>query len=411
MSRDSYRDLLAMMHAGLSAVHGRGRVAQWLREPGLSGPVWVIAIGKAAAAMAAGAKDVLGGRLQRGLLVTKSGHLTGYDADLSGFCCYESGHPIPDVRSLTAGEKLIAFLQDAPADGQLLFLLSGGASSLVEILPDEVDLNDLRKANSWLLAGGLSIEVINEIRKRLSCIKGGRLIQHLGGRRTVVLMISDVIGDQPASIGSGLLAPDVSVPSPPIALPGWLQRYADRAPLPPLAKDSRFNSITSVVIACLKDARQAACDCARGLGYKVRPADDYLHGEAQQVGRELARELLQGPAGVRVWGGETTVNLPPAPGRGGRNQSLALAAALELSGQQGVWLMSMGTDGSDGPTEDAGALVDGGTVRRGRAKSFDPVRCLASADAGSFLEASGDLIRTGPTGTNVMDLVIGLKQS
>ena len=410
MSRDCHQDLLAMMHAGLGAVHGRGRVAQWLQEAGLPGPVWAIAIGKAAAAMAVGAQDVLGGRLQRGLLITKSGHLIGYDAGLNGFCCYESGHPLPDARSLTAGKKLLAFLQEAPAAGRLLFLVSGGASSLVEVLPEEMGLEDLQRANAWLLSSGLSIQVINEMRKRLSCIKGGRLIPYLEGRRTVVLMISDVIGDQAASIGSGLLTPDAGVPDLPVDLPGWLQECIDEVPLPPLAKDSRLNSVTSVVIACLEDAQQAACDCARGLGYKVRLASDYLHGEAQQRGRELAWELLQGPTGIRVWGGETTVHLPDNPGRGGRNQSLALAAALELSGQQGVWLMSIGTDGTDGPTEDAGALVDGDTIFRGRAKSFDPVRCLASADAGSFLEASGDLIRTGPTGTNVMDLVIGLKQ-
>ncbi len=410
MSRDGHEDLLAMMRAGLGAVHGRGRVAQWLRGPGLSGPVWVIAIGKAAVAMAAGANDVLGGRLQRGLLITKSGHLTGYDASLHGFCCYESGHPIPDARSLTAGKKLLEFLKAVPAEGRLLFLVSGGASSLVEVLPEQVELADLQRTNSWLLASGLSVQVINEIRKRLSCIKGGRLIQCLEGRPTVVLMISDVIGDQAASIGSGLLAPDAEIPDLPTGLPGWLQQYANAAPLPPLAGDSRINSVTSVVVACLKDAQQAACECAQGLGYKVRLASDYLHGDAQQKGRELALELLQGPTGIRVWGGETTVNLPDDPGRGGRNQTLALAAALELSERQGVWLMSMGTDGTDGSTEDAGALVDGDTIRRGRAKSFDPVRCLASADAGSFLEASGDLIRTGPTGTNVMDLVIGLKQ-
>ncbi|MEE8428628.1 MAG: DUF4147 domain-containing protein [Gammaproteobacteria bacterium] len=410
MYRNCYEDLLAMMHVGLSAVHGRGRVAQWLQEAGLPGPVWAIAIGKAAAAMAAGAQEVLGARLQRGLLITKSGHLTGYDAGLNNFYCCESGHPLPDARSLAAGKKLLAFLREAPTDGQLLFLVSGGASSLVEVLPEEVKFDDLHRANSWLLASGLSIQVINEIRKRLSCIKGGRLIQYLKGRRTVVLMISDVIGDQPASIGSGLLVPDIAVHGLPVDLPNWLQRCVDVVSLPPLAEESRFNNVTSAVIACLKDAQQAVFDYARGLGYKVRLASDYLHGDAQRIGLELARELLQGSAGVRVWGGETTVQLPDNPGRGGRNQSLALAAALELSGQQGVWLLSMGTDGTDGSTEDAGALVDGDTISRGRAKSFDPVRCLASADAGSFLEASGDLIRTGPTGTNVMDLVIGLKR-
>jgi glycerate 2-kinase len=154
---------------------------------------------------------------------------------------------------------------------------------------------------------------------------------------------------------------------------------------------------------------RAAAECGRALGYGTRVHDRFLDGEAAAVGAALAADLVQGPTGMHIWGGETTVHLPAHPGRGGRNQTLALAAALALKGVPGVALLAAGTDGTDGPGADAGALVDGSTVERGTADGLDPCQCLETANAGSFLEASGDLIQTGPTGTNVMDLAIGVK--
>jgi glycerate 2-kinase len=167
--------------------------------------------------------------------------------------------------------------------------------------------------------------------------------------------------------------------------------------------------VTHHIVARLADALEAAAAAGRQLGHAVRLPPEFLHGEAATVGRQAARELLEGPPGLTIWGGETRVCLPDQPGRGGRNQHLALAAATILEGSADAWLLAAGSDGSDGPGEDAGALVDGGTLARGREWGLDPQRALREADSGTFLDAAGDLLHTGPTGTNVMDLLIGLR--
>ena len=201
--------------------------------------------------------------------------------------------------------------------------------------------------------------------------------------------------------------PDLSAQLSVMDLPEWLgerlvagldQRQAPSKQAPRLH-----------IVANLQMAREAAELRARELGFQVHRQDRFIEGDAAETGRGLADELLQGPEGITIWGGETTVELPPEPGRGGRNQHLALAAATRLAGSGNCYLLSAGTDGTDGPTEDAGALVDAETLLRGTQEGMEAERCLTAADAGAFLEASGDLITTGPTGTNVMDLIIGLK--
>jgi hydroxypyruvate reductase len=191
-------------------------------------------------------------------------------------------------------------------------------------------------------------------------------------------------------------------------LPDWLAAALASHGTPPPQRETGARVETHVV-ASREAAVKAAAARARELGYRVEVVDDLLEGDALEAGRACAREVLGGPPGMRLWSGETTVRLPPNPGRGGRNQALALAAATGLEGYEHAWLLAAGTDGTDGPTEDAGALVDGSTIARGREQGIDPAEALARADSGCFLAASGDLVHTGPTGTNVMDLVIGLK--
>jgi hydroxypyruvate reductase len=257
----------------------------------------------------------------------------------------------------------------------------------------------------WLLASGLDIDAMNRVRQAVSLIKGGRLLRFLAGRPTSCLLISDVPGDDPAVIGSGPLVPRPDHELPP-GLPDWVMAWVERADdrqrgagvLPELA-----------VVARLEDAKQAAAEAARAQGFEVTVHPGLIDGEPEAVADRAVAELTRAAPGVQIWGGETTPRLPDEPGRGGRNQHLALAAAVGLAGRDDAWLLAAGTDGTDGPTEDAGALVDGGTVDRGRLEGLDPQDCLRRADAGRFLEASGDLLRTGPTGTNVMDLIIGLR--
>jgi hydroxypyruvate reductase len=400
-------DLLKIFQAALAAVHGGTCVERFLAGRHLSSTVHAVAVGKAAGAMLEGANAALQGRLRAALLITKPGYMTPGCERLAAVTMLEAGHPLPDERSLQAGRALLDFIAAAPGDAQLLFLISGGASSLVEVLPPGVGLAELRRVNRWLLGSGWDIHRMNVIRKRLSCIKGGRLSAHLNGRKAIQLLISDVPGDRAEDIGSGLLMADEDSHIDSSPLPPWLQTLL-KSPAP-TADMSRFNDIETHIIASLDQALNAAVREAKELGYAVQVHSERLSGDAAAAGRRLAAELLDGPAGVHIWGGETTVELPAQPGRGGRNQHLALAAAEVLAGHDKVWLLAAGTDGSDGPGEDAGAVVDGGTLARGASAGLEAAECLRTADAGSFLEESGDLLNTGSTGTNVMDVVIGLK--
>ncbi len=407
MPGDSRQVLLRIFQSALAAVDGRERVRAYLHQHPVSAPVFLVSIGKAACAMARGAHEVLGANIVDALVVTKQGHTESLPWPV-----LEAGHPLPDEQSLVAGQTLIEFAAAIPPAATVLVLLSGGASALVEALPEGMNLAQLRALNDWLLASGLDIVAMNRIRKRLSRIKGGRLARLLAPRPVLCLAISDVPGDDPRAIGSGPLVADDSLMSPHATddmPPGVADALRHGLPAP-TAGDACFRKVQFEIIARMDDARRAAAEAARQLGYRARLHPEFIEGDAHATGDRLAQALLAAPAGeVQVWGGETTITLPPQPGRGGRNQSLALAAALALRGREHVWFLSAGTDGTDGPTADAGALVDGGTIARGETEGMMARQALAAADAGRFLEASGDLIQTGPTGTNVMDLMLGLR--
>jgi glycerate 2-kinase len=419
---DHRASLLRIFEAAVQAVNGRVRVSDYLsRHPvtglGDAGPIYVVATGKAAPSMLEGALEILGPRVAAALAITKTGHCTPPrgagrpDLSCRNVTCLEAGHPYPDERSLSAGTALLDFIQGVPERTLFLFLVSGGTSALVECLPQGITLADLGRANRWLLASGLDIRCVNRVRQGLSLIKGGRLLRYLGGRPALNLLISDVPGDDPAIIGSGLLiAGRESAGLGGIALPAWLSSLLEKAGMektgPPADAHAR---VRTELVACTRDARASARSVGESLGYRVEAHETFIDGDAVRAGRTLAEALLAGPAGLHVWSGETTLRLPPHPGRGGRCQSLALAAALGLRGRRDAWLLAAGTDGTDGPTDAAGALVDGGTVERGERAGLRAENCLEAADAGRFLGAAGDLVRTGPTGTNVMDLMLGLR--
>jgi glycerate 2-kinase len=405
---DPRRDLLDIFTAALRAVDGRACVRDYLASHKPSGPVHLVAVGKAACSMARGAHDALGAGIGDALVVTKEGY-----AESLPWPVLEAGHPRPDARSLAAGAALMRFAAALPREARVLVLWSGGASALLESLPTGVDLAQLQRINDWLLGSGLDIVEMNRLRKRLSLIKGGRLAALLAPREVTCLAISDVPGDDPRIIGSGpLVADEALAKSLPGSLPDFVRTALDAAPPPPRADDPCFKNVRVEILARLDTAKTAAARAAEQKRYRVRIEGEFIEGDAVAAGRRLARAVRDVDAGtVLIWGGETTVVLPARPGRGGRNQSLALAAASELVGHDDLFLLSGGTDGTDGPTQDAGALVDGGTIARGTAQGLDAGDALAHADAGTFLEASGDLINTGPTGTNVMDLIFGLKQA
>jgi hydroxypyruvate reductase len=374
--------LLDLLHAALRRVDGRRCVREALSAAPLEpGPVWVCALGKAAPAMAAGAHEALGALIEKTLIITRDAQSCAALAGRRGTEVLLGAHPVPDERSLNAGAHLLQWLAALPADAQPLFLVSGGASSLVEVLAPGVTLADLRALNRTGLESGIAIGEFNARRIKLSAIKGGRLAQRLKGRRGRALFVSDVPGDDPALIGSGVLGP---------------------AP-------QGADGIERTVIASIDDAVAAAAAHAGGLGLTVYAPRRRFADSAVRLAARCAHELSLQAAQVCVWGGESTVVLPPHPGRGGRNQHLALAAARLIAGHPELLLLAAGTDGSDGVTEDAGALVDADTCARVALAALDADECLARADAARALAASGDLVHTGPTGTNVGDLVIGLK--
>jgi hydroxypyruvate reductase len=393
--------LLDLYRQGLAAVHGRATVRDWLTARGRPGPFHLISLGKAAAAMTAGALDAAGANLLSGLVVTRYGYL---DEPVYGdprLLCLEAGHPLPDAQSLAAGNALQLFLERAPRDARFLFLVSGGTSSLVESPVAGVQPDELRRLNRWLLGSGLAIADINRVRAAVSRIKGGRLATQLYGRHATQLLISDVPGDVVSDIGSGLLCPAKPRPLP--KLP------AEFAALPFQSGGVHEPSqIESFVIASNRHARAAVVQAARTAGQEAQDHGPLPMTDAVACGESIARELLSAPRGIHVWGGESTVKLPPGAGAGGRNQHLALAAARILAGHPDIFLLAAATDGSDGG-DDAGALVDGTSLERGRDAGYDAELCLKRAAAAEFLEGSGDLLHTGPTGTNVMDLVIGCK--
>jgi hydroxypyruvate reductase len=399
-------------------VDARRCVREQLRREALAGEWHVVAVGKAAGAMSLGALDVLGPRLVDACIVAPRDHVPPELRSAGGRMAILRGtHPIPDAASLAAGEALVRFMQDRPATARLLFLVSGGASSLVEYPVDGITLADLQAVGEWALASGRPIGEVNAVRRQLSRIKGGGLAAMAGTRRALALMISDVPGDDPATIGSGMLhavpAAGAAVAVRASALPrsiGAILRRARAAR--PRTSVNRRAAIPARIVASQRTARVAAARAARQRGVRATASREGYSGDAAQLGVVFATAAAHLPERtLRVWSGESTVRLPAAPGRGGRNQHLALSAACTLAGigRDGVWLLAAGTDGIDGVTDDAGALVDAGTCRRGQDAGYDCHVSLDGADSGSFLEASGDLLHTGATLTNVGDLVVGLR--
>lgn len=405
-----HREILQQLYrAALDRVGGRPAVRHAVEKDPPEGPVHVLAIGKAASAMAQGAMDALDEQLESGLVVTKTDHLGRAVGDDPRFRCLEAAHPVPDESSLAAGEAVVDYLESLPPDDELLILFSGGASSLVERLPRGFTADHLAELNRWLLGQHLAIDGINAVRRAVSCIKGGRLALHLHGRPARLYLISDVPGDDPAVIGSGPFVPAAAEPPLPPDVPAWVAEAAAAVPTPPAPEAPELAGLQRAIIATNADARTAVGERAEHLGLPVQVHHEPLDGDALRAGEHVADALIHGEPGVQVWGGETTVALPENPGRGGRAQAMALTAAACIEGHHQLWLLAAGTDGTDGPGDAAGAIVDVHTCFRGRQAGLDTEACLEAADSGTFLDASGDLLRTGPTGTNVMDVVIGLR--
>lgn len=390
--------LIDLFCTALDAVNGRSVVEQQLQRKPIHGKVAVVAVGKAATAMMLGAQHQLNIQIQSALIITKK----GLGDKTLAWPCIESGHPVPNEKSLEAGAKLLEFITNIPKGTTFLALISGGASALVEVLPQNVDLNILQKINKWLLGSGLEIAEMNGVRQSLSLIKAGKTLNYVPTNKMIQFLISDVKMDDKAIIGSGLFVAKEqnAIKS---ELPDWIKEYIQ------IPKPIANISVDSHIVASNEMACKAVIKHAKKENFTVTYHGQTLYGNVFELAESLAKELLNAEPGIHIWGGEPTLILPEKTGRGGRNQSLALALACILENKKGITILVGATDGNDGSTEDAGAIIDGLTLQRGQnigsAQDY-----LTAADAGTFLEEAGDLLSTGPTATNVMDIVIALKE-
>ncbi|QJB33769.1 glycerate kinase [Chitinophaga oryzae] len=386
------------------------------------GRLIVLGAGKASAAMAQELEKVLEGHLRpEGFIVTKYGH----SLPLQHLELLEAGHPVPDEHSLEASRR---FLETAAAAGEndvVILLLSGGASALLADVPEGSSLADVQQVFTLLLNSGAGIHEINIVRKHLSKIKGGWLAQNIYPATLCALVLSDVVGDDLSVIGSGPAVPDPSTFADAVAilekyrlpeqLPLPLRRYladgvAGIIPDTPKAGDVSFSRVHHYLAGTNHIALQAAADKARSLGYHAQVLASDTTGDAHTVAETLAAAALayEGPRpACLLAGGETTVQVT-GNGKGGRNQQLVLAAAIALAGHEGITLLSAGTDGTDGPTNAAGAIADGHTLERAAALQLDARDFLQRQDAWTFFSKAGGLLITGPTQTNVMDLMMVL---
>lgn len=408
--------------AALARVVAPRRDALWIAREALprGSRCSVIAAGKAAPAMAAAFESAAAALELRGLVVTKDGH----GRRLARLELREAGHPLPDARSGAAGRAALDVAVQAGPDEALVVLLSGGASALLTTPLPGLELDDLRATTELLLRSGAEIQELNCVRKHLTATSGGRLAAATRARRVFVLVVSDVLGDDLATIGSGPCAPDPTSYRDALAVlqrrgllaqvPAAVRReleegVAGRRAESPKPGDPAFSHVAHVLLATNRDALAAARADARARGLEARIVSDQLRGEARELGARLVALARAAAVGGRALlllaGGEPTVTVRGS-GRGGRAQELALAAALALEGDPRVTLLAAGTDGSDGPTAAAGAFADAGSVARGAAAGLDARACLDANDAHGFFAREGGCFVTGPTGTNVMDLVL-----
>lgn len=379
--------------------------------------VLVLGCGKAGAAMARAVEVVLGDRISTGFVVVKDGHtLPTRIVELA-----EAGHPVPDRRGEVAAERILSLARAAGPRDLIVFLVSGGGSALMPAPAPPVTLEEKQEVTRLLLGAGAAIGELNAVRKHLSLLKGGQLARAAAPAAILTLLLSDVIGDPLDVIASGPTAPDPTTFADALdvlarrgvldRVPPSVRRRLEAGRSGDVAETPKpgeplFTGVTHAVIANNRLVVDAAAKAARSLGYPTRIAADAVQGEARDVALDLVAEARSLPRpGCLIAGGETTVTVR-GRGRGGRCQELALAAALALVPDEDLAVLAAGTDGTDGPTDAAGAVVDATTATTGRAMGLDPVGALSDNDSYAFLRATGDLVVTGPTNTNLLDLYI-----
>ena len=408
MNKALRQDADEIIKSALRAVRPDEAVTRALRDIAPRGRVRLVAAGKAAWQMAKTARDCLGSRIERGVVVTKYGHVMG---PIEGVDCYEAGHPVPDENSFRGTQAALDLVKGLTAEDTVLFLLSGGGSALFEKpLVSGAELQDI---TGQLLACGANIVEMNTIRKRLSAVKGGRFAQLCAPAQVFAVVLSDILGDPLDMIASGPACPDSSTCAQALSI---AQKYGLRLSQEALAllhkeTPKALSNVTTQITGSVRELCRAAGETCRALGYEPVLLTDLLACQAKEAGSFLA-SILRTHAGsdkrlAFIAGGETVVVLT-GKGKGGRNQELALAAAEGIDGLDGAAVFSVGSDGTDGPTDAAGGYTDGSTAQTLREQGISISQTLRDNDAYHALEACGGLIITGPTGTNVNDVAVAL---
>lgn len=415
---DMKQDMREIIDSAIKAVLPEAAVKEALkREDFLArkqkGRLIVASIGKAAWRMAKAASDILGSEIS-GAVVTKYEHSMG---EIKGLEIFEAGHPVLDENTLKGTQELLKHVKNLNEDDTVLFLVSGGGSALFELPAEGVTLADMKDITSQLLSCGADIVEINTIRKHLSSVKGGRFAQLCAPAHVFMVVLSDVLGDRLDSIASGPAWPDSSTSEEALAI---VKKY-DLKVKPELMKvlsaetPKKLDNVTAVITGSVTALCEAACEIAKSKGYNPLVLTTTMTCEAREAGSfvaSVAREVKNSGRPVKapcalIAGGETVVHLT-GHGRGGRNQEFALAAAENISGVDGIVIASLGSDGTDGPTDAAGGIVDGKTAAILKSKGINISDVLKENDAYHALKAADALLMTGPTGTNVNDVAIAL---
>ena len=400
----------------------RLRIGQDTLDLATIGEVVVVGCGKAAAPMAAAVEEILGDRIGRGVVVTKTGHVQ----PTRKIRIHEASHPVPDDAGITGARAILDHVRGLRPNDLVLVLISGGGSALTPAPVEGISLTEKQALTKALLACGADIREMNTLRKHISRFKGGQLARAAQPARVVTLILSDIVGDPLDAIASGPTVPDPTTYADAL---GVLDKYRIRGGIPaavrnrleagasgefpetPKPEDPLFARVSNLIVGSNIQALEAARSEADALGLTPMILSSSIEGETREIARmhaALAREVRASgnplpPPACLISGGETTVTLHGS-GKGGRNQEFVLAAALDIAGLPQTVILSAGTDGTDGPTDAAGAIADGDTCERGIAAGLHPRKALDGNDAYPFFERLGDLILTGPTKTNVMDV-------
>ncbi|KAF2962377.1 glycerate kinase [Fervidobacterium sp. 2310opik-2] len=406
--------LKAIINEVINEVLPDKAVKNKLKELNVQSEVRLVSIGKAAWRMANAAKEVLGDRIKKGIVITKYKHSEG---PIEGIEIYEAGHPTPDENTIKATKRALEITSNLSENDTVLFLVSGGGSALFEMPKDGISLSEMQDLTNQLLKSGANIIEINTIRKHLSKVKGGRFAQHVYPAKVLSLVLSDVLGDRLDTIASGPAYPDSSTSQQAIDIIEKYKLKVSNDILNALKEETpkELPNIETYIIGSVKVSCDKAMEKARELGFNTIILTTQLNCEAKEAGRFLAaigKEILENnrpipkPAAV-ILGGEAVVHVK-GNGKGGRNQELALSFAIEIEGLEKIALCSFGTDGTDGPTDAAGGIVDGQTCEKIRKAGYSPEKLLENNDSYNALKIANDLLITGPTGTNVNDLIVML---